>query len=220
MHGGLTPGGTSCVHFKHGRFSRYVPKGLRKEWARAAADPELCGLRFELEALSVRMAQLLKRLESPGPNWSLLAESLGHVQAAVAAKELDTLQTALGELALLLDEGRQTDLTDRTVWSELRQVIQERARVAAAENRRLVEAGLMLTKERALSLVVTVQEAVRAAVTDPDTFARGPQAVMNHLHRGLCLVLGGPAENEDRVMEGQVADGAGGDPGSPDSRSR
>jgi hypothetical protein len=133
------------------------------------------------------------------------------VKAAVDAKELEALQAALGELEARIAEGRKAALADQAVWSELRQVFQERARVAVAENGRLVEAGLMLTKERALALVITVQEAVRGAVSDPDTFARGPQAVMNALHRRLCLVLGGPAENEDRVIEGRVADGTGGD---------
>jgi hypothetical protein len=199
---------------KHARHSKYVPKNLKGAWDRAAADPELCGLRFELEALSVRTEQLLRRLEEPSPDWGVLEAALGTAKAAVDAKELEALQAALGELEARIAEGRKAALGDQAVWGELRQVFQERARVAVAENQRLVEAGLMLTKERALALVVAVQEAVRDAVTDPETFARGPQAVLTAIHRRLSLILHGPTGTDERgagpgAIE-QAGDGAGG----------
>jgi hypothetical protein len=192
--------------------SRYVPRGLRKAWDRAARDEELTGLRFELEALTVRTDQLLKQLDESPPDWGALEAAVGRVESVAA--EPEALRVALGELKALVLGGKEASLTSSQVWSEVRDIIQERTKVATAENRRLVEAGLMLTKERALALVVTVQQAVRDAVTDPETFGRGPQAVLMAIHRRLSLILRGPTGTDERgagpgAIE-QAGDGAGG----------
>jgi hypothetical protein len=183
--------------WRHGRYSRWVPRSLLREFERAAADPELTGLRFELEALSVRTEQLLRQLDEPVPDWAALEAAVGRVEAVAA--EPDALRVALGELKALVRGGKQASVTSSEVWSEVRDIIQERTKVAMAENRRLVEAGLSLPKERALALVVVVQTAVRDTVTDPDVFDRGPQAVMTALHQRLCHVLRGPEPDEGLI---------------------
>jgi hypothetical protein len=62
VHGGLTPRGAASVHFKTGRYSRYLPARLLDKYEDAGTDPRLLELREDIALLDARIAQLLERV--------------------------------------------------------------------------------------------------------------------------------------------------------------
>ena len=45
MHGGKTPRGPASVHYKDGRWSRFLPSRMLAAYREAGLDPELLSLR-------------------------------------------------------------------------------------------------------------------------------------------------------------------------------
>jgi hypothetical protein len=238
--------------WKDGRYSRYVPAGLREAWRRAAADPELTSLRSELQLLTCRVVELLGRIEQAPPAWTALQTAWDQV---MAAPDQEAQRAALVELApngfsacfckgcgatlspdppprvlskariwpkasrpivhgtsqknrlvlgALLEAGLAAAQRHEVTWREIRQVIQERTQTARAEARREVEARLMLSREQALNLTHRVFLELRSVVLDPDTFAKGPQAVLASLQRRLARIVGQPEAEGGEVLEGSV----------------
>jgi hypothetical protein len=126
---------------------------------------------------------------------------------------LEARRAAVAELEGLFESGRAAFQRHEATWVEIRACIQERARVTAAESRRLHEEGLYLSKEQALALSHALFAALKDVVFDADIYAAGPQAVVAALQRKLATIMGRPVEPGE-VIEGAAAepqaDGAGG----------
>jgi hypothetical protein len=75
------------------------------------------------------------------------------------------------------------------VWSEVRELIQERTRTAAAEWSRLVALQGVMTKEAAHLMVLRLVDAVRDNVLNPRLYAKGPQAVLSGIQTSLSRAL-------------------------------
>jgi hypothetical protein len=200
MHGGATPGGLASARFRHGRYSRYIPRSLAAEWERAAADPELTSLRSELGLLTIRVGELLSELEG-SPPWAELLSTWHRVRAA---PDGEARQSAMAEMEVLFTSGQAAAERHEAVWAQIRALVQERARLAQAESRREVEAGLMMSKQQALTLAHRLFLEVRAVVLDPAVFGAGPQAVLSALQRRLSAVMGRPEAEGAEVLDGQA----------------
>ena len=61
-HGGATPGGMGSPNWKHGRYSRYIPTGLRERYESEASDPELLALNDEIALTRSRLSSLLEKI--------------------------------------------------------------------------------------------------------------------------------------------------------------
>jgi hypothetical protein len=205
-HGGPTPGGLASPHFKHGKRSldRYVPKGILVAYREALRDPELVSMRRGLALLDGRTVELLKRMgETEAPPWGQAVEALNDFKTAQTDERR---RLALENLETVIRTGANASASYDSTWHELREVIQERTKVATAESRRLHEADQVLTKEQAAALGYLVMQAVRAAVLDEATFAKGPLAVLRKAQDGLRRALEGTAPARE-VIEGDTAEG-------------
>ncbi len=166
MHGGKSPAGIGHPGFKGGRYSKHVPKGIRTSYERALSDTELLSLRDDLALLEARQVELLKRLAaSPMPPWDA---ALAAFSRFVLAKDADRAG-ALDALGTLLRTGAAAARTQAGTWAELRELIQEKTKAAAAEARRLADLQQNLTQQQALTLVQYLIEAVQAHVHDRRT---------------------------------------------------
>ena len=77
MHGGKTPTGIAAPSFRHGLYSKVLPKDLRKNYARALRGPNLLALDAEVALLPVRAAELVKGLaQSQAPPWGQAVDFL------------------------------------------------------------------------------------------------------------------------------------------------
>jgi hypothetical protein len=66
LHGGLTPRGAASPHFKHGRYSRYLPTGLAGRHPAVRDDAELVSLRAAVGLLTAHIGELTGRLWGDG----------------------------------------------------------------------------------------------------------------------------------------------------------
>jgi hypothetical protein len=129
LHGGATPGGIACANYKHGRYSRFVPRGLKRGYEAALADTELASLREELALQQAMMCELLKQMEkSPAPPW---AQAYQLYQVAWAAKDVRVKAAKLTELGALLRAGAAAGAGHERARRERRELIPETTRGAA-----------------------------------------------------------------------------------------
>src|SRR5262249_51325510 len=63
IHGGKTPVGVAASRFKHGRYSKHLPQGLRNKYKAALSDPRLTSLKDELAIQVTRLNQLFEALD-------------------------------------------------------------------------------------------------------------------------------------------------------------
>jgi hypothetical protein len=165
--------------FKDGRHSRYVkdlPRQLRARMRAALADPELASLGGELALLETRIGELLRRLgEAPAPPWSRVLAALAAVRAA------DDPRAALDGLERVVRAGADAAATHAAVWKGLTGLIDLKARVSAAENKRLHDAAGFVKVGDAMAFVTLLLSAAREVVTDPATLRALQQRVVTML---------------------------------------
>jgi hypothetical protein len=204
--GGATPTGTASPHFRTGAFvqDRHIPKGLFNAYRKAKADPDLLSLRSEaaaLVALEVKVYEEMDRTEAPP--WGQAVEALNDYKCAQTD---DGKAAALANLENVVRTGADAAASYEATEAKLRALFQERAKLVAAESRRMHEMDQFLTKERAAELGMMVMLAVRNAVLDEATFARGQLAVLQAAQDGLRRALEGTAPARE-VIEGHAAEG-------------
>jgi hypothetical protein len=167
LHGGASLAGSASPRFKHGRYSKYIPRGLRKIHDATSQDEELLSLKDDVRLLQTRQIQLLQRLgQAPLPPWG---EAQQLFKSASEGPEQDRAPAfaALGEL---LSQGAASARQQEQAWAELREVTQEKAKVAAAEWKRMRDLDALVTAEQALALVMLSLDAAKETITDERMF--------------------------------------------------
>jgi hypothetical protein len=127
-----------------------------------------------LDAVSI----LLDGGPRAGPRW--LPERWDTALAAfnnLASAKDDDRAGALSVLGSLLRGGASAARTQAATWDELRQLLQEKCRLATAEARRLGDLQQNLTQQQALTLVQYIVEAVRQHVHDRETLVAIQQSL-------------------------------------------
>jgi hypothetical protein len=186
-HGGASPIGIASPHWKHGRLSKHLPGHLLQAASEAHADSSLLSLRSEIAVLDAREVELAKRLkDNPLPDHNDILRKLKAFKNAPAGFELEAFQALEESVRVSRCAARAYEAT----WRELQDTMERRGRLCGMELKHLEMTGQALTKEQAGLLVSHLVEAVRSAVLSPDTFARGPQAVLTAIQASLSRVLG------------------------------
>lgn len=176
LHGGRTLKGPDHPNFKHGRYSKFLPGGLRDQYEEAVADPELLSARSEVALLQLRISELLGRLQTGecGALWSTLRKTFGSIKAALAAGDIPSVRTGLEGLASLIEKGA----TQEAIWFELSDAIENKTRTAQREWKRLVSLQQLLTAEQAMTLVTAIMAIVVKNCPDREARARVSGEIM------------------------------------------
>ena len=195
-HGGPSLGGVASPRFRNGRYSKYIRhlKGdLKKGFEAAVKDPELLSLREEAGLLTARTIVLLDKLNAAeAPPWGDAVEAFNDV---VTAKDDVARQQALDALGKVIREGAGAARLQASVWAELREVIQEKAKVTKAENDRLAQLEATITVPQAVGLLQALLEEVRVVVPDETLDGRKK---LDRIQRRVNELLGlGPKVIED-----------------------
>lgn len=167
LHGGASPRGVASPAFRHGRFSSVMPARLAEAYRRAEADPAGISVAEEMHLLSARQTELLEALDkAAGPAvWREATKAWRAFKKAQAGGDVDGMHSAVADLDAIF-AGR----VDWSVWSELRETIEGRRRLAETERRRIeaAEAYVTLVEMRAYGA------AINAAILEsvPDAKAR------------------------------------------------
>lgn len=165
MHGGMTPTGIALPQTTSGRHSKYLPARMLSRYQEALSDSDLLALRDEISLIDVRLTDVLSRVDTgeSGRIWSALQKAWKDFRRAKPADKM------AAELAVsdLISEG----VSDADAWAEVREIIDQRARLVANERQRLVQLQQMVTVEQAMTLLAAVADTVRRHVVDRNALA-------------------------------------------------
>lgn len=168
LHGGKTPGGIASPQYKHGRFSKYMPKHLLDRYDEAMNDPELTHLRSDIAVIDSLLADKLQSLDV-GESESLW------LRARELAKEYrDTHSTdgdgfggrepdaIFAELEAVLHSGQ----TRLDIFAEIQPILEQRRKTSESENKRLKDLNQTMSAEQAIALVRVLADSVKRHVAD------------------------------------------------------
>lgn len=168
LHGGGSLAGIASPTYKHGRRSKYfkqLPPKMRKALKDVASDEELLSLRDELELLTGRLMDRLEALQQvPEPPYGAALRALDLLEKRYT--EGEALSDSLTQLRAVLVSGRKAEVMQRTLWEEIRTLIQEKKSVAAVEWKRLVDMQAVLTVEDATMFLRALLAAAKETVKD------------------------------------------------------
>ena len=164
-HGGKTPAGIASPQYEHGRYSKVIPTQLVEHYRQAQEDPDRLSIDADIGLLDGLLRGALDSMNrgDPGELWEKLHEAAqAYKRALKSKKEGDDPQEHLSMVLWLIEEGYH----DYMARIEIRQMLQERARLVDAESRRLERAQGTVTVERALVFADRVMESVKRNVRD------------------------------------------------------
>lgn len=172
MHGGNTGRGIMNPSFKHGRYSQYVKDAnLLETYHQILDDDELLSLRDEIAMLSARNAQLFDRLNGRDSR-ELWRKLRSEYKMFTTETDSDKRQVHLSNILRTIANGGQ----DFEIWAEISQNMETQRKLSDSERKRIIDAKLMITADRAMGLVIALVNAFKVNVqkyaTDKQTANR------------------------------------------------
>jgi hypothetical protein len=178
-HGGLSPAGVASPHFKNGRRSKYFPKDFRAKFNDAYQDQEYASLRSDLAMLEVKVRALLGQLDKDPPvPWTALKEAVVYLRKAETDEQMEE---SVSLLERLTDQGNAAAVSQEKTWRQLRELAQERVKAAAAENKRMHDASMVVTIEQMSLLFRSYLAVLCEEIQDRALLRRVHQKVINLL---------------------------------------
>lgn len=164
FHGGHQPRGLASPHWKDGRYSKAMPKGMHAAYERARRDPELIALRDELAVVDARLVTLLGDIAtgSTADLWQDLRAAWGRLEVAQRASDTAAAAVQLGTLRELIQQGAAAG----RAWAEVYDAIGLRRALADTERKRLEAIQATITADRAMALFAAITASIKRHVTE------------------------------------------------------
>lgn len=149
-----------------GRWGKYVPKRMLQGYLESQEDPELLNLRSDIALLDTRIKELSSGIpeQEPTPVLEKMADSIYLAMSAIKADEPNKAMAPLNKAVSMVNSR----LTDKYVWQEITELIEQRRKLADTERRRLIDLQQTMTKEQAIAfaaaLVTILNDTVREVV--------------------------------------------------------
>lgn len=163
MHGGNAPAGTANGFYKHGRYSKVLPKGLLAKYETAGADPDLHNLAEEIRLVDARMGDLLAQL-SKGGGQGRMREALTLVEqfkTAATTGQVETAKTVIDQLEQTLRAGLSVEST----WDKVFSAADLRRKLVESDTKQKQSAQRSLPVERVLLFAQAVAHSIDKNVT-------------------------------------------------------
>jgi hypothetical protein len=117
--------------------------------------------------LTARELELTKELERlDRPPWGQAAAALAELGAAFAAMDRSRMATAYANLHAVIHRGADPAAAYEAVWSELRELFQEKAKLSQAESKRSAVLGGYVAVQDVMAVLMGMLEAVKENVPD------------------------------------------------------
>jgi hypothetical protein len=95
--------------------------------------------------------------------------------------------------------GLDADTNQRRAWAEIRELSQERGKLAATEQRRLTDMQKTIKKEQAVFLFGAIMHSVRMHILDEDLYQKGPRAILMAIQRDIDELIIAPAQEQQAL---------------------
>lgn len=166
FHGGKTPVGIANPSFKHGRYSKHLPKNYGESYAEAMNDPEILNLRSALALNEARIVELTRRIDSgeSGALYRKLKEASTAFKEARLDGDAPRMNASLDKMEKLIDQG----VADGFLWTEIGDRLEQRRKITESEQKRLVAMKTMVTQDRMDAMLNQVITIIERNVKDTD----------------------------------------------------
>jgi len=167
MHGGRTPRGLANPNTRSGRYSRDMPTRLYARYEVALTDPELTSVRKDVALLHSMIDDRLAAWaeQQADPDWSITLDQVEKITKHWKTWDWTTMERELGLLADTVSQRR----SEADVIFEIRTLIDQRAKLAAQEHRRMLDLNQVLTVEQVVTLARTLATIVNRYLPDEET---------------------------------------------------
>jgi hypothetical protein len=159
IHGGATPQGPAASRFKHGRYSKALPQGLRKSFEEYLASPDPLSLLENVAVADARVVELLSRLEHA--DWPKVKKVWETTKEAASKGDLAGVTAGMAELDVVFQANAKND----DVWEQIQQVQEHKGELAAREWKRRVDMKQVISVEQLLLLVSAITSVIIEGVT-------------------------------------------------------
>lgn len=164
IHGGLSPTGANSPAFKHGNYSKHLPKRLLHVHDAAFADPELLDLTRDValqETFIRETLDTMKNAPEAATAWSQLKQALDDLQNAIVLADVMAIDRSVKTMRRTIDERNRYHAARREVraiLSEKRQTVESITRTETAKERTftIVEVATLMA-----AIVALIQREVR-----------------------------------------------------------
>lgn len=163
LHGGKSLGGIASGQFKHGRYSRYLPKDLRKIYEETKHDPQLLSHEPDLRLMDTRLHGLIQNLDNTA---SLEAFSRAQQEWEKLEQAQDRGDLAeMGRLMFKLRDLMRVTTPSGPIWDQIIAVTEQRRRHLESESRRIQQASNSMSGEQILALIEYIVDVLRSSVS-------------------------------------------------------
>jgi hypothetical protein len=177
-HGGASPAGTAHYKFKDGKHSRYlkdVPAELKAGYVASKEDEEITSIKEELAVCTALIQKRLADLKSRQlPPWGTVVEALNSLKVAPDEDKAERFAA----LETIIRSGYDAWDGEQQIINDIRELLQERSRLAAIEHRREVDLRCLVPVEATYSFLARIMQAIKETITDPAVFRRLNHRVM------------------------------------------
>lgn len=178
-HGGKSRKGAAHGRYVHGRYVKSIPKELLSSYNQAMEDTDLLSLKDEICVLTARISRLMERMdEVSAPPWRKVLFAVDRVFDAASGDQFEQELRSLRDIVL---KGAQAGVKQERLWGEIRELIQEKTKVAKAEWDRMNDLQAVVTIEQAITFARTLLIAVQEIVTD--------RAQINEIQKRMLILL-------------------------------
>lgn len=182
VHGGGSPTGIAAPNYKHGKYSKTLPRRLIENYEIARGDPEYLKLQDEISLLDSRLLELTGSID--GKTSSIIFDELSD-----AVNRMEKAQGILVRSQNILDEEQRQKVREKAnadfaesindiarlvksgarewhIWNDIATVIEHRRRLVETERKLLVDMQMLINTQDVLVLLDAIMESVRRNVTD------------------------------------------------------
>jgi hypothetical protein len=164
--GGKSLAGIASPRAKAGlKYSRYVPKRLRKAHKDASENPNFLSLRFELDLIEARLDEIARMMDEEAPGfalWEQAEKAFSQFTRAQSTGSVPGMQSALGILAEKLATGKK----EAMLYKEQATLQDQKSRLLMAEMKLMKELGKSIPLPMVMNLMRRVQEIVFREIKD------------------------------------------------------
>lgn len=170
MHGGASLSGIASPSYKTGRYSKYMPAGIRDRYVEFLNDPTLTQLRPEIALVAQQLEEKFARLDN-GESltlWTRSKQLLTDYRNALEERSFGydpspSPDAILDQLGALLTAGERS----LNIFAEIQPILEQHRKLVETENKRVASLNQSLSPEQAMAFVRSLGDSIKRHVTDP-----------------------------------------------------
>lgn len=190
VHGGLTPKGEASPHFKHGRFSDYLPERLIKIYETVQADEETNILNRNIRLRETFIRERLAMIDDvpdSAETWKQLRDAVDELNKAYRNSDDGKVYAAIAKMERLIDERELYFQAVQEIRRDLSEQRADKQAIAAIEYKgenAIPATELMVLMGAVLKIIQTVvtdkQQRIQIADGIDNLFSQPTSIIQTH----------------------------------------